>query len=147
VGAIKKRVAPLVATKVKSDGLEAAIEAVIGPAWKARPMSELDNLELVMAVNHSSASPVHFRLYGGTPALVSVGDVALATSPAPGYFPPRTKTDGLVVDGDIIANAPDMQALADACEILGADLKVSEQQRGAVDREYRQDRGSETGPG
>jgi uncharacterized protein len=114
--------APFTATKFRSTGLEGAIDAVFGEKWKDQPLATLPTPTLVMAMSHSRARPLALRSYAPSDLALTLREAALATSAAPGFFPPRQLDGSLYVDGGLIANAPDLQALAESIEYFGVDL-------------------------
>jgi uncharacterized protein len=114
--------APYTATKFRSTGLEGAIDAVFGDKWKDQLLSTLPNPTLVMAVSHSRARPLALRSYATSDLDLTLREAALVTSAAPGFFPPRKLRGSLYVDGGLIANAPDLQALAESIQHFHVDL-------------------------
>jgi hypothetical protein len=65
------------------------------------------------------------RVSPGRAPATTLLDVCLATSAAPTYFPAHALNDDVLVDGGLVANAPDLCALMAACA-LGAALKAHE---------------------
>jgi hypothetical protein len=100
--------------------LRAAIAAALG----LRAKESLDTLEkplLVPAVSWTSGSAVLYRsrgLAGAQASRVSLQDVCLASSAAPTYFPPHQLNGDRLIDGGLVANAPDFLALTDALVLL-----------------------------
>jgi hypothetical protein len=76
---------------------------------------------LVPAVSYVNASHKMFRsagLAGSEASADKLLDVALATSAAPTYFPAHVLGPDSLVDGGLVANAPDFVAFTDACKFL-----------------------------
>jgi predicted acylesterase/phospholipase RssA len=76
---------------------------------------------LVPAVSYVNASHKMFRsagLAGSEASADTLLDVALATSAAPTYFPAQELAGDRLVDGGLVANAPDFVAFTDACKFL-----------------------------
>jgi hypothetical protein len=72
---------------------------------------------LVPAVSWISGEVVTFKsagLSGANAASTTLLDVCLATSAAPTFFPSHALDDDVLVDGGLVANAPDLCALIDA---------------------------------
>lgn len=76
----------------------------------------------------TSASTHEPRIYGGNnlalhpPPDITLRDAILASSAAPTYFPARIAGGEQLIDGGLIANAPDLTALGHLQRRLGASL-------------------------
>ena len=81
---------------------------------------------LIPCVSHTRAEVRVFRsrgLAGRDADDVSLKDAMLASAAAPTYFPPRAHGTETLVDGAIVANAPDALALGEATSRLHAPLE------------------------
>lgn len=110
----------LTGARYSRSGLEAAVSGVLGENAK-RTLRETRPGLLVPAVSATSGRPVMFET--GVPndpfEDVLLRDVAFATSAAPTYFPEHPVKSNALVDGGIIANAPDVLALTRAMSLHG----------------------------
>jgi predicted acylesterase/phospholipase RssA len=104
-------------------GLRKTIEDIFGGQSQAK-LSSARTSVLVCSVDLNDRGPRIFRSSDNA-SEVHLLDVALATSAAPTYFPEHTIDKSLLVDGGLIANAPDMIALLEALksEVL-ADIRM-----------------------
>jgi len=97
-----------------SEPLHATVEAILGDAAQMR-LRDLEKPLLVTAVEFNRGVAKIFASKSVAAPEddldVCLGDVALATSAAPTYFPPHRIGDRIYVDGGLIANAPDIVAL------------------------------------
>lgn len=106
--------------KYRAVQLRAAVDSILGD----RLLGDAKHRVLVPAVNMTKGSIQMFK----TPHhenfvrdhRLRMTDIALATSAAPTYFPLAAVGDSLFVDGGIFANAPDLCALHEATNFLGA---------------------------
>jgi predicted acylesterase/phospholipase RssA len=105
----------------KYDGIELrrAIEDVLGPDTL---LSEARHRVLIPSVNMTKGSVQMFKT-AHDPRLVTdhrrrMVDIALATSAAPTYFPLAEMDNAYFADGGLVANAPDLCALHEACVFL-----------------------------
>ena len=108
---------PYLKTKFASRGLGEAIADIVGHGKIEIALEKLAGRVVVVSVNHSRGRAAILRSYPGLrrqPSGVTVMEAALATSAAPGYFPPQANQQGMLIDGGVIANAPDLVALTDA---------------------------------
>jgi patatin-like phospholipase/acyl hydrolase len=106
----------------KYDGVELcrAIEDVLGRDTLLR---EARHRVLIPSVNMTKGSVQMFKT-AHDPRLVMdyrrrAADIAMATSAAPTYFPLAEMDGAYFADGGLVANAPDMCALHEACVFLG----------------------------
>jgi patatin-like phospholipase/acyl hydrolase len=114
----------------KYDGVELrrVIEDVLGPN---RLLREARHRVVIPAVNMTKGSVQMFKT-AHHPRLVTdhartAADIAMATSAAPTYFPLVEMDNAYYADGGLVANAPDMCALHEACIFLDArveDVKI-----------------------
>jgi uncharacterized protein len=83
---------------------------------------------LAIIITATSASAHEPRIYGGNnlalhpPPDINLRDAILASSAAPTYFPARIAAGEKLIDGGLIANAPDVIALGILQRRLGARL-------------------------
>lgn len=105
--------------------LAAAIEAILGDDARRR-MSTLKANLAITAVSQTHAS---FRLYAaGQYAAASDGDMPLveailASAAAPTYFPPRRSNAETLVDGGVVANAPEIAGIGLVKRVQGTPLE------------------------
>lgn len=101
-------------------GLEEAVDGVLGP-HASRTLAETRPGLLVPSVSATNGEPFFFET--GLPkdprGVVTLRDVAFATSAAPTFFPEHAVLSNALVDGGVIANAPDVLALVRAMSIHG----------------------------
>lgn len=101
--------------------LRKTIDRIAGAGTK---MCDLRRPTVIPSVNLTKGGPKVFKT-GHHPRLVldwrfDVVDVALATSAAPTYFPIHRIGNELFADGGMFANSPDLIALHEAEQFLGA---------------------------
>jgi patatin-like phospholipase/acyl hydrolase len=101
--------------------LRDTIEQIVGAETR---MSDLTRPVVIPAVSLTKGGPKVFKT-GHHERFVldwrlKVADVALATSAAPTYFPAHRIGDELYADGGLFANSPDMIAMHEAEQFLGA---------------------------
>jgi len=118
-----------------------AKQALIEAAYDTEPLQEaigeilgsqcdehLTNIEQALAipcVSHTRAELRVLRsrgLAGSDANAVALIDAMLASAAAPTYFPSRKLVTEVVIDGGLIANAPEMVGLGDAINLKGAKL-------------------------
>jgi uncharacterized protein len=110
--------------------LATAIDHCLGEHVADRPMNSVEHPLLVPAVSWIAAKPRVFKsvgLVGSDAASTSVRDVCLATAAAPTYFPPHRVDGDPLLDGGLIAIAPDTIAIVAALKrwnVPIADLHV-----------------------
>ncbi len=113
-------------SKYSSAPLESVVRAILGPSNENRLLSNVNFPLLLPTVSYSAAAPMLLRshgLAGAKASRVTLTDAAMATSAAPTYFPARLVNNELLVDGGLIANAPDAVAVANAMHLLGCVLE------------------------
>jgi patatin-like phospholipase/acyl hydrolase len=116
--------AGLINARYPQAGLRAAIEAILNEAGGPKVLSDLKTGVLISSVDVTDRAPRLFRS-ADLSCKTSLVDIALATSAAPTYFPEHSVGDNIVVDGGLIANAPDMVAVLYALKIARLeDLRV-----------------------
>ena len=120
-----RAVRSLFTSKYSSAPLENVVRSILGPANENRLLSEVDFPLLLPTVSYSAAAPMLLRskgLAGPKASVVTLTDAAMATAAAPTYFPARLVNNELLIDGGLIANAPDAVAIANAMHLLGCAL-------------------------
>lgn len=117
---------PLYFAKHPAAPLRNAITSILGAA-SAQPMCDLQTPLLITAVDASTGQHHLFRSggLGGQPDASSVAlvDALMASAAAPTYFPAHTVNRQRLVDGGLIANAPDMVAMTETLRLLGVALR------------------------
>jgi hypothetical protein len=100
-------------------GLAAAVEGALGEA-AGMQIGDLPKALVVTAVSATNGQPVVFdSMSSGGFNGATLREVALATSAAPTYFPEFNIRGNSLVDGGIIANAPDAVAVIKAISGFG----------------------------
>ncbi len=97
-------------------GLKQTLEAILGDKVRARMQTLLTKV-LISSVELTSGAPRIFRSWDGS-CDTQLIDIGMATSAAPTFFPEHMIGDAIMVDGGLIANAPDVLAI---CEALKAE--------------------------
>lgn len=101
--------------------LRAAVLETIGQDRAGQPLASLDKPLAICAVNFTHGRPEILRsrgLAGAGASQVSLVDAVLASAAAPTYFPPRRIATDLLIDGGLIANAPELVGVSEACGYL-----------------------------
>lgn len=114
-----------VSAPYKVEPLQAAIAEILQGKEK-QMLNAMQQVLAIPAVSHTRATPRILRSKGLARAKaddVSVIEAMLASAAAPTYFPARRLGKETVVDGGIVANAPEMVAIADAMQFLNIPLK------------------------
>jgi uncharacterized protein len=114
-----------VSSRYDSAALRGAIIGILGTEVANREFCQIPMPLVVVAVDEGTSSPRIFRTNSLAPGLgdqIKTIDVALATSAAPTFFQPHIVGDHSYVDGGLIANAPDIVAVTEAMQSLGARL-------------------------
>lgn len=99
------------------DAVAAAIEKAVGKPNLRKRLDEIDTGLLLPAVSEVTGGAKLFRSRGlaGTEAsTASLLDAALATAAAPTYFPSHKVGNETILDGGLIANAPELIAMTEA---------------------------------
>jgi hypothetical protein len=100
-------------------GLEAAVEDTLGAAVGMR-IGDVDKALVVTAVSATNGSHVLFDSRANDSMKdVTLREVALSTSAAPTYFPEFNIGGNSMIDGGVIANAPDAVALMKSMSVFG----------------------------
>lgn len=92
------------------EGLKAAIESMFSSAG-AVSIQDLKTKIVVSSVDVTDNAPRVFTSGEQNSPSTLLVDIALATSAAPSYFPEHKLGNNILVDGGLIANAPDMIAV------------------------------------
>lgn len=109
----------IIGAKYMRKGLEAAVSGTLGEASGMR-LSDVGKPLVVTAVSATNGSAVLFdSRTNGTMKDVTLREVALSTSAAPTYFPEFNIGGNSLVDGGIVANAPDAVAMLKAMSVFG----------------------------
>jgi len=110
----------LFAARYSREGLAAAVDGVLKELADVR-LTDVGHPLMVPAVSATSGATVLFESgpFAGSHANTTLRDVALATSAAPTYFPEHTVRESSLVDGGIVANAPDTAAILKALSTFG----------------------------
>lgn len=109
----------VVGARYSRKGLEEAIDGTLGVAKSIR-ISDVAKPLVVTAVSATNGSPVLFDSRSvGSMRSATLREVALSTSAAPTYFPDFNIGGNSLVDGGIVANAPDSVAVMKAMSTFG----------------------------
>lgn len=103
----------LITAKHSDAPLRDAIKQILGPSANQK-LSKLPVPLLIPCVSYSGAAPLLLRsagLAGADASDVTLLEACLATSAAPTFFPAQIVNKEVVVDGGLIANAPDFVAI------------------------------------
>ena len=109
-----------------AETLMSAVIDTIGEDNASLSMKEIKTPLAICAVNYTHGSPKIFRsagLAGGEATDATVLQAVLASAAAPTYFPPQMVGGETLVDGGIIANAPELLALCEGCGRFGWRLQ------------------------
>lgn len=105
--------------------VQQAIDTIFGERGLA-PLSEVRTPLILSAVDVAASAPVMLLsggLAGRHASNLLLRDALLATSAAPTYFPVHCVGGRSFVDGGLVANAPDLVAVAETIRHLGCDLE------------------------
>jgi patatin-like phospholipase/acyl hydrolase len=105
-----------------SKALETAVVDTIGRANADLSLKVLTKPLALVAVNYTSGAPYIFRskgLAGNDATDATVLEAVLSSTAAPTYFPPQKVNGQTLIDGGVIANAPEVLAVSEACGTLG----------------------------
>lgn len=110
----------VISARYSRAGLEEAVEGVLGDKAKL-DLASLSKPLIVPAVSATTSEAVVFESgrNAGYNGVVSLKDVAFATSAAPTFFPEHNIAGMNLVDGGIIANAPDVVSIIKAMTTFG----------------------------
>ena len=109
-----------------AETLKSALIDTIGKDKASLSMKEIEKPLAICAVSYTHGSPKVFRsagLAGGEASDATVLQAVLASAAAPTYFPPQVVDGETLVDGGIIANAPELLALCEGCGRFGWRLQ------------------------
>jgi predicted acylesterase/phospholipase RssA len=124
-----------VVTKVKqtffrapysSDAVTKAAIATMGEANAGMKLRDVKKPLAVCAVNYTRGLPAIFRsggLAGNKADDVTVLQAVLASAAAPTYFPPQVIGGETLIDGGVIANAPELVGLSEGCGNFGWQME------------------------
>ena len=120
----RRRVGKLFRAKHSNAGLKSVLEQHFGMTT----IGDLKHRVLIPAVNYTTGRGQFFK----TPHdpsfqldyLLSLVDVALATTAAPVYFPSVRNSRGVFVDGGLVGNAPGLFGLHEIRSFLDKDSKA-----------------------
>lgn len=110
--------------KYRQAPLVDAIDDLLGERASAT-LDTIDKPLLLVSVDVHTGGPFIMRskgLVGRDASTVSLKDALLATAAAPTYFPPHALNQHTLIDGGLIANAPDLVAVTDTVKNLGVSL-------------------------
>jgi patatin-like phospholipase/acyl hydrolase len=110
----------LLSARYSRSGLAEAVQGVLGDNAEIS-LASLTKPLIVPAVSATTSEAVVFESgrNSGSNGHVSLKDVAFATSAAPTFFPEHNISGNSLVDGGIIANAPDVVAIIKAMTTFG----------------------------
>ena len=106
--------------------LRAAIVDAFGKDLAALPLNQIDTPLTINAVNFTHGRPEIFRskgLAGSSASAVPLVEAVIASAAAPTYFPTHVIDNATLIDGGLIANAPEMVAVTEACGRMAAPLE------------------------
>lgn len=109
-----------------AETLKSAVIDTIGKDNVNLSMKEVKKPLAICAVSYTHGSPKIFRswgLAGGKANDATVLQAVLSSAAAPTYFPPQVVGGETLVDGGIIANAPELVALSEGCGSFGWRLQ------------------------
>ncbi|WP_187830036.1 CBASS cGAMP-activated phospholipase [Siccirubricoccus phaeus] len=111
----------ILASRYSQDGLREAAASVLG-VHAGTSLASVSAPLMAVAVSRQNARPIVFRSAGisDRPSRASLLDAVLATSAAPTYFPEHLVEGETLIDGGIVANAPDLIGLAEIMARYGA---------------------------
>jgi predicted acylesterase/phospholipase RssA len=105
--------------KYSRAGLEAAVDDTLGAAVGMR-IGDVERPLVVTAVSATNGSHVLFDSRANDSMKgVTLREVALSTSAAPTYFPEFNIGGNSLIDGGVIANAPDAVAMMKSMSVFG----------------------------
>ncbi|EGV51937.1 CBASS cGAMP-activated phospholipase [endosymbiont of Riftia pachyptila] len=96
--------------------LRNAIVSILGEDNANLPFNEIAAALLITTVSQTSARPVIFKSKGLAESdadITQTIDIAMSTSAAPTYFPAHRIEKTNLIDGGLVANAPDLVALTE----------------------------------
>jgi hypothetical protein len=109
----------LVGARYSRNGLEAAVDGTLAAAASMR-LVDVEKPLVVTAVSATNGDAVLFDSRSNASVKdVTLREVALATSAAPTYFPEFNIGGNSLVDGGLVANAPDAVAVLKSMAVFG----------------------------
>ena len=121
---LRNRLRHLYRSRYSKAPLRDAIDAIFG-AYADAQLSEISTPLVIATVDAGAGAPLILMssgLAGNHASDLSLRDALLATSAAPSYFPFHQVVGRALVDGGIVANAPDLVALTETIRHLGCGL-------------------------
>ena len=114
----------LLTAKYKPDALFSAISSILGDQKEIR-LKDIDKHLILTATCAVTKSPLIFSNVPplGLDADVRLIDALIASTAAPGYFPPFQLANRTLLDGGLVANAPDLVAILEAVAKRRAKLE------------------------
>ena len=106
----------LLISKYRQEPLAAAIEAVLG-GDRAIEVGAVPKPLVLVATSATTRTPVIVTSLASRDSpyfKMRLSDALLATAAAPAYFPPLNSKGNALIDGGLVANAPDLVALTEA---------------------------------
>lgn len=105
--------------------LYSAIRSLIGAQVAGKPLRAQDIKFIATAVSHTREQA---RVFGGARFArgeedISIEDVIVASAAAPTYFPSKQFKGENLVDGGLVANAPELIGIAQTNSIMGVPLE------------------------
>lgn len=97
----------------------------LGKAIAETPLNALDKPLAINAINFTHGRPEIFRskgLAGPNASAATVVDAVLASAAAPTYFPAQTINNRTLIDGGLVANAPELVGVTEAVGTMAAPL-------------------------
>jgi pimeloyl-ACP methyl ester carboxylesterase len=104
-----------------AEDLKKAVIDTIGEDNAKLWMTAINKPLAICSVNYTHGRPEIFRsrgLAGARATKATVLQAVLASAAAPTYFPPQTLNQDSLIDGGLIANAPELLGVSDACGFL-----------------------------
>lgn len=121
---VRNRLRFLYRTRYRAAPVQRTIDSIFGE-YGSMPLSDIRVPLVLSAVDLAESSPV-ILLSGGLAGQhasdMTLRDALLATSAAPSYFPIHHVGRRFLIDGGLVANAPDLVAITESIRHLGADL-------------------------
>jgi hypothetical protein len=115
----------LIKAPYSSSALKAAVVDTLGPDRATMKLRSVKKPLVISAVNFTHGRPEIFRSggLGREASEASVLDAVLASAAAPTYFPVHTIGTDAMLDGGLIANAPELLGITEMCGALGYCLE------------------------
>ena len=113
-------------SKYEKKPLADVIVKIVGKEFAKRSLSDIDVPLLIPTISQTGVRAKLFRSKGFAGKECSdatILDCALATSAAPTYFPPHFIAHENLIDGGLVANAPDLVAITEVLRARKATLE------------------------